>query len=192
MTSRRQTVVPVERISCAILMLRGHRVILDSELAAIHGVETRVLNQAVRRNAERFPVDFRFQLAATEAAASRSQSVTLKPGRGLNIKFLPYAFTEHGAIMVATVLSSPHTTRPSRPCFPRSANSCNRQLPSAAASVSPPTSNGEIGVHANTHIDRSTGQPSLRLRQRRIEDFDPMPDRCRGAGLQVIDAADIG
>jgi hypothetical protein len=64
-------------------------VLLDSELAALYGVETRVLNQAVRRNAERFPEDFRFQLTVTEAAASRSQSVTLKPGRGQNIKFLP-------------------------------------------------------------------------------------------------------
>jgi hypothetical protein len=82
-------------------------VLLDSELAALYGVETRVLNQAVRRNAGRFPEDFRFQLTASEAAASRSQSVILNPGRGQNIKFLPYAFTEHGAIMAATVLNSP-------------------------------------------------------------------------------------
>jgi len=95
-----------ENITRVILILRGQRVLLDSELAALYGVETRVLNQAVRRNAERFPEDFRFQLTAKEAAASRSQSVTLKPGRGQNIKFLPYAFTEHGAIMVATILNS--------------------------------------------------------------------------------------
>jgi transcriptional regulator with XRE-family HTH domain len=71
-----------------------------------YGVETRVLNQAVKRNAGRFPDDLLFQLTAAETAASRSQSVTLKPGRGQNIKFLPYAFTEHGAIMAATVLNS--------------------------------------------------------------------------------------
>jgi hypothetical protein len=105
--TRRQAHVPVEDITRAILILRGHRVLLDSELAAFYGVETRVLNQAVRRNAERFPEDFRFQLTASEAAASRSQSVSLKPGRGQNIKFLPYAFTEHGAIMAATVLNNP-------------------------------------------------------------------------------------
>jgi hypothetical protein len=105
--TRRQAHVPVEDITRAILILRGHRVLLDSELAALYGVETRVLNQAVRRNAERFPEDFRFQLTASEAAASRSQSVSLKPGRGQNIKFLPYAFTEHGAIMAATVLNNP-------------------------------------------------------------------------------------
>jgi ORF6N domain len=98
--------VPVEQIGRSILILRAHRVLLDSELARIYGVETRVLNQAVKRNAERFPEDFRFQLTAAETAASRSQSVTLKSGRGQNIKFLPYAFTEHGAIMAATVLNS--------------------------------------------------------------------------------------
>ncbi len=107
MATRRQALVPVEDITRTILVLRGHRVLLDSELARIYGVETRVLNQAVKRNAERFPEDFRFQLTASEAAASRSQSVTLNPGRGQNIKFLPYAFTEHGAIMAATVLNSP-------------------------------------------------------------------------------------
>jgi phage regulator Rha-like protein len=105
--TRRQAAVSVEHITRAILILRGHRVLLDNELAALYGVETRVLNQAVRRNAERFPEDFRFQLTAAEAAASRSQSVTLKPRRGQNIKFLPYAFTEHGAIMAAAVLNSP-------------------------------------------------------------------------------------
>jgi ORF6N domain len=100
--TRRQALVPVEDVTRAILILRGHRVLLDSELAALYGVETRVLNQGVKHNTERFPEDFRFQLTPTEAAASRSQSVTLKPGRGKNIKFRPYAFTEHGAIMAAT------------------------------------------------------------------------------------------
>ena len=105
--ARSKAAVPVDGIARAILVLRGHKVLLDSELAALYGVETRALNQAVKRNLERFPEDFRFQLTASEAAASRSQSVTLKPGRGQNIKFLPYAFTEHGAIMAATVLNSP-------------------------------------------------------------------------------------
>ena len=104
--ARSKAAVPVDGIARAILILRGHKVLLDSELAALYGVETRALNQAVKRNLERFPEDFRFQLTASEAAASRSQSVTLKPGRGQNIKFLPYAFTEHGAIMAATVLNS--------------------------------------------------------------------------------------
>lgn len=104
MTAKR--IVPVESV---IVMARGHRIILAADLARIYGVETRVLNQAVKRNLEKFPGDFMFRLTRDEAATlsrSRSQSVILK--RGQNIKFLPYAFTEHGAIMAANVLNSPH------------------------------------------------------------------------------------
>ena len=93
----RQETVSVEHITRAILILRGHRVLLDNELAALYGVETRVLNQAVRRNAERFPEDFRFQLTPAEAAASRSQSVISNARHG-GRRCAPYAFTEHGAI----------------------------------------------------------------------------------------------
>ncbi len=103
--------MPVKQVGRSILILRGQRVILDSELAGIYGVETRALNQAVKRNTERFPEDFRFQLTALETAASRSQTVTLKPTRGQNIKFQPYAFTEHGAIMAATILNSPRAVK---------------------------------------------------------------------------------
>lgn len=91
-----------------IRTIRGQRVILDSDLAAIYGVETKALNQAVKRNANKFPEDFMFRLSREEAEdlrGSRSQSVTLK--RGQNVKYLPHAFTEHGAIMAATVLNSP-------------------------------------------------------------------------------------
>ena len=101
--------VAVERL---IVMARGQRVILASDLAAIYGVETRALNQAVKRNADRFPGDFAFRLSRAEAVAllrSRSQSVILK--RGANIKYLPYVFTEHGAMMAANVLNSPHAVR---------------------------------------------------------------------------------
>jgi ORF6N domain len=101
------TPVPVEQVAQSILFLRGQRVILDRELAAIYGVETRTLNQAVKRNIERFPEDFMFQLTREEAELSRSQSVILNSGRGQNIKYLPFAFTEHGAIHAANVLSSP-------------------------------------------------------------------------------------
>lgn len=88
-----------------ILTIRGLRVILASDLAAINGVETRTLNQAVRRNAEKLPGDFMFRLSVAESEdlqRSRSQTVILK--RGHNIKFLPYASTEHGAMMTANVL----------------------------------------------------------------------------------------
>lgn len=95
-----------------IITVRGQKVILDKDLANIYGVLTKVLNQAIKRNRAKFPVDFMFQLTQAEADArrrSRSQSVTLK--RGHNIKYLPYAFTEHGAIMAATVLNSPRAVQ---------------------------------------------------------------------------------
>lgn len=106
-TKKTAASVAVDGIANSIIILRGQRVILDSDLAAIYGVETRALNQAVKRNADRFPVDFCFQLSAEELASSRSQSVILKTARGQNVKFLPFAFTEHGAIQAANVLRSP-------------------------------------------------------------------------------------
>lgn len=99
-----KTVVPVERIEESIFYVRGHRVILDGALARLYQVETKVLMQAVRRNIERFPEDFMFQLTKDEAEASRSQSVTLK--RGQNIKYAPHAFTEQGVAMLSSVLRS--------------------------------------------------------------------------------------
>lgn len=99
--------VPVERIAQAILVIRGQKVILDADLAAIYGVETKRFNEQVRRNLERFPADFMFQITQAEWDALRSQFATLKMGRGQHRKYLPYAFTEHGAIMAATILNSP-------------------------------------------------------------------------------------
>lgn len=99
--------VPVEHIASGILVIRGERVMLDADLAALYGVPTKRLNEQVKRNLERFPKDFMFQLTAEEAASLRSQIATLKAGRGQHRKYRPYAFTEHGAIMAATVLNSP-------------------------------------------------------------------------------------
>lgn len=101
-----RSLVPAERIESAILILRGHRVILDEHLAALYEVEVKVLNQAVRRNLDRFPDDFMFQLSTDEAAFLRSQTVTLKAGRGRHRKYLPYAFTEQGVAMLSSVLRS--------------------------------------------------------------------------------------
>ena len=84
---------------------------MDSELAKLYGTETRVLNQAVRRNRQRFPSDFVIELTHQEVTRSRSQSVILNAGRGSNLKYPPLAFTEHGAIMAATVLNSPHAVQ---------------------------------------------------------------------------------
>ena len=101
------TPVPLEQLAQSILLLRGRRVILDRELATIYGVPTGRLNEAIKRNIERFPADFMFQLTRAEAELSRSQSAILNSGRGQNIKYLPFAFTEHGAIQAANVLNSP-------------------------------------------------------------------------------------
>ena len=89
-----------------IYEIRGQKVMLDFDLAEMYGVETRVLKQAVRRNIERFPIEFMFELTKEEAEFSRSQSVTLKTGQGHNIKYLPFAFTEYGVVMLSSVLKS--------------------------------------------------------------------------------------
>jgi hypothetical protein len=110
-------IIPIERIAQSIYSLRRQKVMLDRDLAILYGVKTRVLNQAVKRNAARFPSDFMFALTSEEIARisqivisptggrrSRSQIVTLK--RGQNIKYRPYAFTEQGVAMLSSVLNS--------------------------------------------------------------------------------------
>ena len=92
-------------VESRILILRHLRVILDSDLAELYGVRAKQLNQQTKRNRDRFPADFMFQLTAKEHDALRSQIVTSKKGRG-GRRYPPYAFTEHGAIMAATVLNS--------------------------------------------------------------------------------------
>jgi hypothetical protein len=91
-------------IETRIFLVRGKKVMLDKDLAELYDVPTKALNQAVKRNVGRFPEDFMFQLSKEEEEISRSQSVTLK--QGLNIKYLPYAFTENGVAMLSSVLSS--------------------------------------------------------------------------------------
>jgi len=96
-----------ENIAPLVQAVRGEKVLFDADLAALYGVSTKALNQAVKRNSARFPADFMFQLTLKEArmiSASRSQIVTLK--RGQNIKYLPYAFTEQGVAMLSSVLRS--------------------------------------------------------------------------------------
>jgi phage regulator Rha-like protein len=100
------SLIPVERIERAILSIRGEKVMLDSDLAELYGVETKVLNQAVKRNILRFPADFMFQLTADEVfKLNRSQIVTGSQ-KHRDPRFPPYAFTEHGALMLANVLNS--------------------------------------------------------------------------------------
>jgi hypothetical protein len=88
-----QETQPIENL---IFEIRGKQVMLDRDLALLYGVETKRLNEQVRRNTERFPEDFMFQLTKEEALSSRSQFATLNEQRGQNIKYLPYAFTENG------------------------------------------------------------------------------------------------
>ena len=106
-----QRVVPMEHIEGKILVIRGHKVILDATLASLYGVEVKALNQAVRRNIERFPRDFMFQLTVEEAARLRSQIVILESRRGRHRKYLPYAFTEQGVAMLSSVLHSPRAAQ---------------------------------------------------------------------------------
>ena len=105
-----EPVLPVEIIARSIFVLRGQKVLLDTDLAALYEVTTKRFNEQVRRNLERFPGDFMFQLTEDEWESLRSQFATLNAGRGQHRKYLPYAFTEHGAIMAATILNSPRAT----------------------------------------------------------------------------------
>ncbi len=104
-TTEATGLILAERVIQLILLIRGHRVILDSELAAMYGVPTKVLNQAVKRNPGRFPDDFMFRLTPDEWANLRSQSVTSSSDHG-GRRHYPYAFTEQGVAMLSSVLNS--------------------------------------------------------------------------------------
>jgi hypothetical protein len=102
----KDSVMPVERIEKAILLIRGHKVMLDRDLAELYGVPTKVLNQAVKRNWKRFPEDFMFQLSKAEMENWRSQFVTSNAAAKMGLRRRPYAFTEQGVAMLSSVLSS--------------------------------------------------------------------------------------
>jgi hypothetical protein len=97
----------VESAAGRIHVIRSQRVMLDMDLATLYGVETRVLVQAVKRNLGRFPADFMFQLSSQEFSQWRSQIVMSNPGARIGLRRPPYAFTEHGALQLASVLNSP-------------------------------------------------------------------------------------
>src|SRR5580658_5453329 len=100
-----KSVAAVRPMESLIRVIRGQKIILDTDLAALYQVETKALNQAVRRNMDRFPEDFMFQLSVEEAESLRSQLVTSNAARG-GRRYLPYAFTEHGVVMLSSVLKS--------------------------------------------------------------------------------------
>jgi DNA-binding PadR family transcriptional regulator len=99
------SVIPLERIATKVLLIRGFKAMIDADLAELYGVPTKVLVQAVKRNLDRFPGDFMFQLTDQEFANLRSQIVTSSPGHG-GRRVRPYAFTEHGVAMLSSVLRS--------------------------------------------------------------------------------------
>ncbi len=103
----RLAVTPIETVASRIYVIRGHRVMLDADLAQLYGVPTRRLNEQVKRNLNRFPPDFMFQLSADELDNWRSQIATSNPGAKMGLRRPPYAFTEHGALQLASVLNSP-------------------------------------------------------------------------------------
>jgi hypothetical protein len=100
-----RNLIPAERVERAILVVRGHKVLLDADLAALYGVTTKRLNEQVKRNGDRFPPDFMYQVTLEEARILRSQNATSRSWGGARTR--PYVFTEHGAIMAASVLNSP-------------------------------------------------------------------------------------
>jgi len=102
-----KTLAPVEEIGRTILLLRRQRIILDTDLATLYGVPTKALNQAVKRNAERFPEDFMFRLTRAEVEALNRSQIVTGSQKHRDPRFPPYGFTEHGAIMAATILNSP-------------------------------------------------------------------------------------
>ena len=110
---KNQTIVPLDKIESKIYFIRGKKVMLDSDLAELYQVETKNLNKAMKRNLNRFPVDFMFQLNKLEAYNLKSQFVTSSSRfqfgtliRGQNIKYLPYVFTEQGVAMLSSILKS--------------------------------------------------------------------------------------
>ncbi|MBI5632378.1 MAG: ORF6N domain-containing protein [Nitrospirae bacterium] len=107
--------MPVEIIERKIYLIRGHKIMLDRDLAELYGVETKRLNEQVRRNPKRFPDDFMFQLTEEEAESLWSHFATIKSGRGEHRKYLPYAFTEQGVAMLSSVLSSEQVIKSQRP-----------------------------------------------------------------------------
>jgi hypothetical protein len=118
-----ESIYRVQNIETAILTVRGQKIILDSDLARLYGVPTKVLNQAIKRNRNRFPADFMFRLTVPEATRLRSQPIDIQYDKANRSQFVtgsskhrdphfqPYVFTEHGAIMVATVLNSPQAVQ---------------------------------------------------------------------------------
>ncbi len=104
--NRKRALVPLEQVERLILLVHGHKVMLDADLAELYGVSTKALNQAVKRNSDRFPPDFMLRLSRVEVVELNRSQIVTGSQRHRDPRFPPYAFTEHGAIMAANVLNS--------------------------------------------------------------------------------------
>src|SRR5262249_40119178 len=106
MSSEIEVAISIENVARSIYIIRGQRVMLDKDLAILYGVTNKRFNEQVKRNQSRFPLDFRFQLTRREFDSLKSQTTIFKTGHGQHRKYLPYAFTEHGALMAASILNT--------------------------------------------------------------------------------------
>jgi hypothetical protein len=113
MSRKEKAIIPDEVVMSKILVIRGQKVMLDIDLAELYQIETRKLNQQVKRNLSRFPPDFMFQLTTQEWKSLRSHFVISKKGRG-GRRYVPLAFTEHGVLMLSSVLNTDHAVQVSR------------------------------------------------------------------------------
>ena len=163
--SKTAVAIAPEYIDRSILIVRGQKVLLDSQLAAFYGVLTKALVQAVKRNADRFPHDFMFRLNADEwhalrsqiatssaAPPLRSQTVTLKRGRGQHPKYAPFGFTEQGVAMLSSVLRSPRAVEGQHPNH-------------AGLRPTPPTAQRSQGIGRSTRQAGAANDAPRRLRR---------------------------
>lgn len=156
----------IKQVHCKISLVRGHRVILDSDLAALYGVSVKRLNEQIKRNRKRFPADFVLRLRRSEAAILRSQNATSKPERG-GRRYLPFAFTEHGAIMAATVLNSARATKMSIFVVRafvrmREALAANREILSKLSQIEQRLENHDADIQQLVQAIRALMAPSSR------------------------------
>ena len=162
-------VVPEEAVEQKIYLIRGHRVMISTHLAELYGVTTKALIQAVKRNIERFPSDFMFQLTWNEATFSRSQFVTLKHGQ--NIKYLPYAFTEQGVAMLSGILRSKKAVQVNIAIMRafvklRQILSANKELAHKLAKLEQHIEKHDIEIHAIFEAIRQLMAPPVKLKRR--------------------------
>ena len=185
-------VIPLEKIEQRILTVRAQKVMLDSDLADLYGVTTKRLNEQVRRNRGRFPADFMFWLTKEEAAVLRSQNATSKVGRG-GRRYPPSVFTEHGAIMLASVLNTTRAVDVSVYVVRafvrlRQVVAANKEVTAKLAELERRVSGHDEAIRSVvTAIRRLMGSPPQPPRRRaigfRVEEGRPvygMPRRSRG------------